>query len=416
MDKFVILEINKAVLLPLKHFLVFSFLVSMPIIGFCQLGDESKFPSYFGIYARAVFPSNAIGNAPITVSKNGFTSTISQNLGYSFGGTVRAGITKLISFETGINFTQRNFSIQMDLVDSSITGTNTGDWALFVCNASGVQWLTRASVLEISATGAEAINTIATYWKCTANSGWFNLSNWFSDQYVTTALSYPNTSTNVVMSGDCAAYVNMDCNLWVQPNSIDTTRVTDTDGVCLYSNATKSFYTNIYGNVAMYGKLDGKANMENKYDFPPPVDTKLFFGACALVATTTSSSKEQVLHNLSIELWEKMYEKLFGGFENLALTVVEDEEEEDELAAIPASKKTKKGGYLKDGFVVDTESSSDHSGSGSSSGSDDDSEDDLVDSEETSDPDTPLLLEDIGSELSEEAYDYSSSEDEADKK
>ncbi len=31
--------------------------------------------------------------------------------------------------------------------------------------------------------------------------------------------------------------------------------------------------------VQMYGKLDGKANMENKYDFPPPVDTKLFFGS-----------------------------------------------------------------------------------------------------------------------------------------
>ena len=169
-------------------------------------------------------------------------------------------------------------------------------------------------------------------------------------------------------------------------------------------------------NVAMYGKLDGKANMENKYDFPPPVDTKLFFGACALVATTTNSSKEQVLHNLSIELWEKMYEKLFGGFENLALTVVEDEEEEDELAAIPASKKTKNGGYLKDGFVVDTESSSEHSGS--SSGSDDDSEDDTNDDDlkDTSDSDTPLLLEDIGSELSEEEYDYSSSEDETDKK
>ena len=171
-------------------------------------------------------------------------------------------------------------------------------------------------------------------------------------------------------------------------------------------------------NVAMYGKLDGKANMENKYDFPPPVDTKLFFGACALVATTADKGKEPHLCNLSVELWEKMYEKLFGGFENLALTVVEDEEEEDELAAIPASKKTKNGGYLKDGFVVDTESSSEHSGSGSSSGSDDDSEDDLVDSEETSDPDIPLLLEDIGSELSEEAYDYSSSEDdkETDKK
>ena len=108
-------------------------------------------------------------------------------------------------------------------------------------------------MLEISATGAEAVSTIARYWKCTANSGWFNLSNWFSDQYATTALSYPTSSTNVVMSGDCAAYVNMDCNLWVQPNSIDTTRVTDVNGVCLYSNAGKSFYKDIYGNVTLYG-------------------------------------------------------------------------------------------------------------------------------------------------------------------
>lgn len=167
-------------------------------------------------------------------------------------------------------------------------------------------------------------------------------------------------------------------------------------------------------NVAMYGKLDGKANMENKYDFPPPIDTKLFFGACALVATTTNSSKELQLCNLSVELWDKMYEKLFGGFENLALTAAEDDDEEDELAAVPASKKTKKGGYLKDGFVVDTESSSEHSGTGSET--EDEDEEDINDSSDT-DPDIPLLLEEIGSELSEEAYDYSSdSEDDEPKK
>jgi hypothetical protein len=165
--------------------------------------------------------------------------------------------------------------------------------------------------------------------------------------------------------------------------------------------------------VAMYGKLDGKANMENKYDFPPPIDTKLFFGACALVATTTNTtnttnSKEPHLCNLSVELWSQMYEKLFGGFENLTLTAAEDDDEEDELAAIPASKKTKKGGYLKDGFVVDTESSSEHSGTGSET--EDEDEEDINDSSDT-EPDMPLLLEEIGSELSEEAYDYSDSED-----
>ena len=163
-------------------------------------------------------------------------------------------------------------------------------------------------------------------------------------------------------------------------------------------------------NIAMYGKLDGKANMENKYDFPPPIDTKLFFGACVLVGSSISEpTKERTLCNLSLELWNKIYEKLFGGFENLALTVAEDDEEEDELAAIPASKKTKKGGYLKDGFVVDTESSSEHSGT--SSGSDTDDEDEDINDSSESDPEIPLLLEEIGSELSEDAYDYSSSEE-----
>jgi hypothetical protein len=163
-------------------------------------------------------------------------------------------------------------------------------------------------------------------------------------------------------------------------------------------------------SVAMYGKLDGKANMENKYDFPPPIDTKLFFGACVLVATILETGKEKTLCNLSLDLWDKIYEKLFGGFENLALTVAEDEDEEDELAAIPAAKKTKNGGYLKDGFVVDTESSSEHSGTSSGSEEDDDDNDDINDSSDP-DLDAQLLLEDIGSELSEEAYDYSSSEE-----
>jgi hypothetical protein len=56
--------------------------------------------------------------------------------------------------------------------------------------------------------------------------------------------------------------------------------------------------------------------------------------------------------NLTIELWKSIYEKLFGGFEDLSLTVAEDEHEIDELDAIPACKKTSNG-YLKDGFVVE---------------------------------------------------------------
>ena len=158
--------------------------------------------------------------------------------------------------------------------------------------------------------------------------------------------------------------------------------------------------------VQMYGKLNGKANMENKYDFPPPVDKKLYFGSCALVGMIRDDSNNKSLINLSIELWNKIYEKLFGGFEDLALTCVEDDEEDDELENIPKHIKTKKGGYLKDGFVVDSSDTEEIICS------DTEDEDGIIDesSDETSEVEDDDNLEEIGSELSEEAYDYSDSE------
>ena len=37
--------------------------------------------------------------------------------------------------------------------------------------------------------------------------------------------------------------------------------------------------------ISVYGKDDGKANFENKYDFPPPIDNKLFFTIIIIVLT-----------------------------------------------------------------------------------------------------------------------------------
>jgi hypothetical protein len=100
-------------------------------------------------------------------------------------------------------------------------------------------------------------------------------------------------------------------------------------------------------------------------------------------------------------MWEKIYEKLFGGFEDIGTTAAEDDNEEDELENVPKHKKTKNG-YLKDGFVVDS-SDADESESASSSETEDD---DLTEETEEDDKDTDVILEDIGSELSEESYDY----------
>jgi hypothetical protein len=156
--------------------------------------------------------------------------------------------------------------------------------------------------------------------------------------------------------------------------------------------------------VFMYGKLEGKAGMENKYDFPPPVDKQLFFGSCALVCFLKEDNNN-VLTNLTIDLWKKIYEKLFGGFEDLTVTCCDDDDEEDELKAVPKNMKTKKGGYLKDGFVVDSDAEEEEIS---------ESEDEEIsvngptdDSGELDEDDAALEL---GSELTEESYDYSDDE------
>ena len=156
--------------------------------------------------------------------------------------------------------------------------------------------------------------------------------------------------------------------------------------------------------IQVYAKTEGRANSENKYDFPPPLDNKLFFGSCAIIAQIKKDDGTKAYTNLSLILWNKIYEKLFGGFEDLVTTAKEDEEEEDELANVPKEKKTKQG-YLKDGFVVDS-SDAEEISTEDSQDDDDDEDEELTEHSDNDVEDNDLILDDIGSELSEESYDY----------
>jgi hypothetical protein len=158
--------------------------------------------------------------------------------------------------------------------------------------------------------------------------------------------------------------------------------------------------------ISVYAKIDGRANSENKYDFPPPIDTKLFFGNCAILAKVKNDEGKQMYTNLSLELWEKIYEKLFGGFEDLSSTAFEDENEIDELENVPKDKKTKQG-YLKDGFVIDSDGDGDEVDYETE---DDDNKEDSTEDDDANDELYGETIEDIGSELSEDTYDYSSDE------
>uniref|UniRef100_A0A6C0DKR3 Uncharacterized protein n=1 Tax=viral metagenome TaxID=1070528 RepID=A0A6C0DKR3_9ZZZZ len=96
-------------------------------------------------------------------------------------------------------------------------------------------------------------------------------------------------------------------------------------------------------SISVYGKTTGRANQENKYEFPPPIDNTLFFGSCVII-----NKRSDVLTNITSKEWDKIYDHLYGGFEDLGEEDSEEESEGDDEDVV----KTKTG-YAKDGFVVD---------------------------------------------------------------
>ena len=82
----------------------------------------------------------------------------------------------------------------------------------------------------------------------------------------------------------------------------------------------KSFY------ISVFGKTTGRANQENKYDFPPPIDSTLMFGSCVIINKTITGEAASI----SEDEWETVYDYLFGGFEDLGDKDSEDEEEDEE--------------------------------------------------------------------------------------
>ena len=128
--------------------------------------------------------------------------------------------------------------------------------------------------------------------------------------------------------------------------------------------------------IVVYGRVDGKAGSENKFEYPQPIDKQLFFGNMAIVAFMNGTHVD-----LDVNHWGEIYAELMGGFEDIGSEDTEEEEEEDE---IPEEDQTAHG-YLKDDFVVEDEEEENESESEEEE--DDPSEEELMKEEYISEDD-----------------------------
>jgi hypothetical protein len=129
-------------------------------------------------------------------------------------------------------------------------------------------------------------------------------------------------------------------------------------------------FNDIEYKLSIFGKTDGKANTENKFEFPPPIDNVLFFGSCAAVLSTENGS----IGDMTPDEFTDIIDNLYGGYSDIGSDDSdEDEDEDEETRLLPKTKH----GYVKDDFVVSSDAEDDDDGF-----IDDDEEEEVEEDEE----------------------------------
>ena len=121
------------------------------------------------------------------------------------------------------------------------------------------------------------------------------------------------------------------------------------EGFSLAHNWSVEFNDTEY-KLEIYGKITGRANTENKYEFPPPIDNVLFFGSCAAVLYVNDK-----ITDMGTQEFKDIMDHLYGGYSDIGDSDEDEDEDEEDILGLPKTKD----GYVKDDFVVSSDAEDD---------------------------------------------------------
>ncbi|MGB0934128.1 MAG: hypothetical protein ACPGU5_07580, partial [Lishizhenia sp.] len=105
-----------------------SLLIIFLLVSFCSFSQKKRkntaTENYFGITYKPLIPFGLVGDKPVDIKVESFTTNVRPTFGYTFGANIRAGITKLLAIETGLLYTRKNYYSEFNLADSSLTAEN----------------------------------------------------------------------------------------------------------------------------------------------------------------------------------------------------------------------------------------------------------------------------------------------------
>ena len=78
--------------------------------------------------------------------------------------------------------------------------------------------------------------------------------------------------------------------------------------------------------LTVYGKKEGRANTENKYEFPPTTYSRSLYNTCVLLRVDGNNK----ILSLTCDIWLELYKKIIEGF-NQGDTTDDDDEDKDDV-------------------------------------------------------------------------------------
>jgi hypothetical protein len=96
--------------------LALIFFVFTLCLSFSAQGQKGS--AKFGMLYKPIIPNRLIGYYDQDFNKDAFQSTVKQKFGHSLGMQIRIGLSNVISIETGLSFTQRNYHLNYAQIDS----------------------------------------------------------------------------------------------------------------------------------------------------------------------------------------------------------------------------------------------------------------------------------------------------------
>jgi hypothetical protein len=119
----------------------------------------------FGLQFKPILSSEMLSTGPETQKEGAISFTIEPNQGYSFGMVIRRGITDKFSFETGINYTKRNFNLSIINDTLSFNGESKFSYVIYEIPVLALLYAQLGKNLYLNTAFGASLNFLPSNWE-----------------------------------------------------------------------------------------------------------------------------------------------------------------------------------------------------------------------------------------------------------